>query len=99
MCRGAEAPLPAKGDLSIGFGPHSGEPFECALRPDQEIDVGFLKFFLLTQPADLSGVEQMSPFESKRPRDIKLFTREVNTWDTVTIPVQSRRSVDKSKMS
>ncbi|KZV74056.1 hypothetical protein PENSPDRAFT_682237 [Peniophora sp. CONT] len=91
MGLGAEPSIPANGELSIGFGSCGGQPFECILRPNQTMDVGFLKFFVLTEPADLSGIAQMSPFEPRRPRDIHQDGWKISTWDTITVPVVQRK--------
>ena len=93
MGRGAEPSLAAHSDLAIGFGGCGREPFQCTMRPDQDLDVGFLKFFVLTKPTDLSGMEQMSPFQTVRSRDIRQrIPGDVDEWDVISIPVvQCRR--------
>ena len=41
----AEAPLPANGTLSLGYGSGGGLAYEFVLRKNQERDVGFIKLF------------------------------------------------------
>ncbi|KZV70057.1 hypothetical protein PENSPDRAFT_607783 [Peniophora sp. CONT] len=90
-----EAPLPANGKLTIGYGAGGGQPFKYYLRPDQDLDVGFIKLFVSTRPVDLSSVVQRSPFGTED--GMERGSRETapplveDTWDTITIAVVQRK--------
>ncbi|KAI0312157.1 hypothetical protein OF83DRAFT_1087200 [Amylostereum chailletii] len=78
------------GSLTIGYGNSGSVPFTYYLRPGQDLDVGFLKLFLSTEPLDLSSIPQESPFHGIRsgapPR------RKVRRiWDAVMIAVVQHR--------
>ncbi|VDB92293.1 unnamed protein product [Peniophora sp. CBMAI 1063] len=90
---GAEPSIPAQGSLSIGYGAGGGRPFTCFTRSDQDLDVGFLKFFFTTEFVDLGGIAQMSPFEKSRPRNIRRRQPDIGPqWDTISIPVVQHRT-------
>ncbi|KZV67988.1 hypothetical protein PENSPDRAFT_754512 [Peniophora sp. CONT] len=83
---GADPSLPKNGELTIGFGAGGGQPFKYYLHPDQKTDLGIIKIFLSTEPIDLSGILQKSPFDvhednaratAKEPRSPPL-----KRWDT-----------------
>ncbi|KAK0214570.1 hypothetical protein IW262DRAFT_1300651 [Armillaria fumosa] len=60
----ADASLPPKGSLDIGYSMSGIVPYSYTLRQGQDIDVGFLKLFFSTKHMDLSGLVQGSPFEN-----------------------------------
>ena len=62
-----DPPLLPKSSVTIGYGPEGGVPYTYYLRDGQNIDVGYLKLFLFTQPVDLSHVPQSSPFAQVSP--------------------------------
>jgi hypothetical protein len=91
-----DVPLPQKkknipGSLSIGYGCGGSAPFSYFLRDGQDIDVGFLKLFLTTEPVDYSNIPQPSPFEpsDRGARRIKPKARLI--WDTILVAVVQRR--------
>ncbi|CAA7262605.1 unnamed protein product [Cyclocybe aegerita] len=53
------------GTLTIGYGvgPDRSSPFSYFLRDGQDLDIGFLKLVLSTEPRDMAPVNQTSPFE------------------------------------
>ena len=53
---GAEPSLPARGKLTVGHGDGGGRPFTFFLRPDQDLDVGFIKLIVSTEQIDLSSI-------------------------------------------
>lgn len=91
----AEPSLLGSGILPIGYGDGGGTPYTYYVRPGQDLDVGFLKLFISTEPVDLEGIQQPSPFdqgrggtnEKRKPRPI---------WDTLTIAVVQRRPRSKA---
>ncbi|VDC07203.1 unnamed protein product [Peniophora sp. CBMAI 1063] len=60
--RGPEPSLPEYGDLTIGYGAGGGTPCTFTLEKTQDVDVGFIKFFISSEAVDLSRFEQASPF-------------------------------------
>ncbi|VDB88534.1 unnamed protein product [Peniophora sp. CBMAI 1063] len=90
--RGADASLPAEGSLTIGYGDGGGRPFTYFLRPEQDVDVGFIKLYISTHFVDLSHIEQESPFEVGMPRGSEMTVEHFEgAWDTVLIPVVQHR--------
>ena len=88
----AEAPLPANGTLSLGYGSGGGLAYEFVLRKNQERDVGFIKLFISPEPIDFSSIEQRSPFKDPIARGKKKRSAEFEVgWDTVTIAVMQRK--------
>lgn len=80
--------------LSIGYGAGGGRPFKYYLRPNQDVDVGFIKLFILTKPIDLSSIPQQSPFTEKLvPRATRRADLDSarDAWDTAVITVVQRR--------
>ncbi|VDB96089.1 unnamed protein product [Peniophora sp. CBMAI 1063] len=65
--RGIEPSIPPRGQLTIGYGAGGGAPFSYFLRPDQDLDIGFIKLIVSRQPIDLSDFRQESPFHSHAP--------------------------------
>ncbi|TFY66007.1 hypothetical protein EVG20_g5083 [Dentipellis fragilis] len=85
-----DAPLKAQQSLTIGYGAGGAAPYEYYLEDGQDIDVGFLKLFISTEPVDLSHVPQPSPFTDGRggkPSTVK--TEPV--WDTILVPIIQHR--------
>ena len=93
-----DVPLPAKtgkgepGSLTIGYGCGGAVPFSYFTREGQDLDVGFLKLFLTTEPVDYSNIPQFSPFslDNRATREAKLKPRLI--WDTILIAVVQRRT-------
>lgn len=71
-----DPPLPRRSKLTIGFGDGGATPWQFHLNDDEEMDIGFLKLFLTTSPADFSSVAQ-DPFGPMR----RLPTRQLNGVD------------------
>ena len=83
--------LPARGTLSIGYGNGGGVPHLYFLRDEQNLDLGFLKLFISTQPIDLEGIPQASPFQPVlRDHESKGKRSPAPLWDAVTIAVVQR---------
>ncbi|KZV62929.1 hypothetical protein PENSPDRAFT_657741 [Peniophora sp. CONT] len=90
--------LAARGALAIGHGDGGAQPFRYFVRPGQDIDVGFIKLFILTKPVDLSNVPQLSPFEGKHFRGTSVLRAiEENAWDTILITVRQHRPSNVSR--
>ncbi|KAG8837877.1 hypothetical protein FRC18_007460 [Serendipita sp. 400] len=51
--------------LTIGYGPEGGDAFRYSLPVGRDIDVGFIKFFISTEPVDLAVIPQPSPFKQE----------------------------------
>jgi hypothetical protein len=85
-----DPPLRPRGSLTIGYGSGGGAPFEYRLRDSQDVDVGFLRLFISTEPADLSGIEQLSPFEGVR-ESRRRNRSPGGTWSIMLITVVQRR--------
>jgi len=91
-----ESPLKGNGELCVGYGSGGWEPLAYEIREGQDLDVGFLKIYLSTQPVDLSGKAQQSAFPENRgatawrpePQDV---------WDTILIPIIQRRNPNQVK--
>jgi len=90
-------PLPAKkgrseqGSLTIGYGSTGAVLFRHFLREGQDLDIGFLKLFLTTEPMDYSNIPQSSPFspEARVTRAARLKSRFI--WHTILITVVQRQ--------
>ena len=78
--------------MPIGHGVPGAMPFTAQIPQHQEVDVGFLKFFVSTSPIDLSDVQQSSPFEQKSFRALTQAKRPppVASWDVINIVVVQR---------
>ncbi|KZV62254.1 hypothetical protein PENSPDRAFT_692662 [Peniophora sp. CONT] len=93
--RNGEASLPPSSTLSIGYGAGGALPFKYFLRPDQELDIGFIKVFICTEPVDFSHVMQQSAFDDSSARGTGWGAerRPKHAWDTILIPVVQRRGL------
>lgn len=84
-----------KASLTIGYGSGGSQPFAYTLRDGQDVDVGFLKLFLATEPVDLSYVSQDSPFGRLDHRHIrrkfKMAPKAISIRDSLCITVVQRR--------
>ncbi|KAG8853732.1 hypothetical protein FRB91_004404 [Serendipita sp. 411] len=85
-----DPPLPAHQSLTIGYGAGGGRPFHYFLPDGQDVDVGFLKFFISTEPVDLSAIPQFSPFETGR-MSVRVPDKPLGIWSTMLITVVQRR--------
>ena len=82
-----DVPLPKNGGaLTIGYGTGSAPAQTFYLRTGQNLDIGFLKIFLCTEPVDLSTIAQSSPFEKTRSSGQLTKTKE-EAWGTMLIPI------------
>jgi hypothetical protein len=99
-----DAPLPPNGGvLTIGYGTGGDQPWSHyvrdedtlnrgkVLQDEQDLDVGVFKLFLTTKYADLSYIEQMSPFLEEERIDKKMKWGEIDCWDIVSLFVSVRR--------
>jgi hypothetical protein len=86
-------PLESNGCLHIGYGPDNAAlPWSYFLRDGQEVDVGFVKLFLTTEPADLSGILQPSPFDHHYNKGRHPYKPEFPAiWDAIVVDVVQRR--------
>ena len=77
--------------LAIGYGSGGSVPYTYYLRDGQDVDVGFLKLFLATQPLNLSDVRQASPFDPVH-RGVDLVPAKTRlAWDALCVTVVQRR--------
>ena len=85
-----ESPLKSNGELCVGYGSGGWKPFSYELKQGQDLDVGFLKIYLSTQPVDLSGIQQESAYLGE-PRTSAVWHPEPqDAWDTILIPIIQR---------
>lgn len=88
-----DAPLPKRGgSLTVGYGSGGAAPFTFQVRDNQNVDVGFFKFFLTTQPVRYNNVPQPSPFASKRGM-VRSRRETLSIFATMTLPVVQRRKL------
>lgn len=81
-----------KGELTIGHGAGAEQPYTFFLQAGQDLDVGFIKLFISTEPVDLSDIEQRSPFTMQTARDKgQAKNPPAPVWDTATIAVVQRK--------
>jgi hypothetical protein len=88
----ADPPLPKRSELTIGFGDGGAAPWQFHLNDDEDMDVGFLKVFLTTSPAEFSSVAQ-DPFgpTSRHPLPP---SNNVDLWGSITATIlQMRQAV------
>lgn len=91
-----DVPLPKKinnvpGSLTIGYGSGGTVPFVYFMRDGQDVDVGFLKLFLTTEPVDYSNIPQTSPFDVN-DRAFGIYKpKPPLIWDTLLVAVVQRR--------
>lgn len=83
--------VPANGLLTIGYGSGGHLPQTYYTREGQDLDIGFLKLFVSTQPVDYSYIAQPSPFGGVR-FGTPLPPRHYEVWDSIRVPVvQAKR--------
>jgi len=80
------------GSLTIGYGSGGEVPYNYFMRDGQDIDVGFLKLFLTTQPVDYSNIPQSSPFEVGDRATAPRKEKPRLIWDTILVQVVQRRA-------
>ena len=90
-------PLPGKkddapGSLSIGYGSGGSPPFCFYVRDGQDVDVGFLKLFLTTEPVDYSNIPQTTPFDFNHRGGGSYKSKYSLIWDTILVAVVQRRA-------
>lgn len=82
-------PLPPGQSLTIGYGDGGSSPFQFVVREGMDVEVGFLKLFVTTHPADFSHIPQRSPFAQQSDRDI-VTNAEAPAFEggySITVPV------------
>lgn len=87
-----EPSLPPGGSLTIGYGSSDTNAYSYFIRPEQDVDVGYLKLYLSTEHVDYSHIPQPSPFEPRfasRGGETKAPKRVL--WDTMTVAVIQRK--------
>jgi hypothetical protein len=81
-----ESPLKAKGELCVGYGSGRYKPLTSGLWRDQDLDLGFLKIYLSTQPVDLSGTQsgflEWPRTTTRLPRTTKWHFEPQDAWYT-----------------
>ena len=90
-----DVPLPRKinnvpGSLCIGYGSGGSVPFSFFMRDGQDVDIGFLKLFLTTEPVDYSNIPQSSPFNTNRADAPKGRCKSPFIWDTMLVTLVQR---------
>lgn len=84
-----------KGELTIGYGAGGGQPYTFFIPDDdQDLEVGFIKLFISTEPVDLSSIAQRSPWDTAVARNPNkdIRARPVHgVWDTFALAVVQRR--------
>ena len=90
--RDAAPSLPAKGSLPIGYGDGGGGRIGFSpLRKNEDMEVGFIKLFISTEPAELDDIEQKSPFDQRRGlKELKPSLKK-QLWDTRIFTVVLRK--------
>jgi len=90
----ADVPLPKNGGtLTIGYGSGGADSISFLLNADdQNLDVGHLKIFFTTKPADLRGVGQESPFTGAQRGTYRVPPLVLDSWVTVQYPIIQRRA-------
>jgi len=92
-----ESPLKNQGELTVGYGPGGWAPFVYRLKNGRDLDVGFLKIYLSTQPVDLSGIQQGSAFsETRYGSPWRSLNQPQELWGTIVIPIIQRRNPNSS---
>ncbi|KAJ7141488.1 hypothetical protein C8R44DRAFT_604425 [Mycena epipterygia] len=91
----ADVSIPPKKSLTIGFGDGGAVPYTYCLRPNQNVDVGYLKVYLSTEYIDHSGIAQASPFEERR--SWKQEEKKRYLWDTITIPLIQQKGASSGR--
>ncbi|KIM26650.1 hypothetical protein M408DRAFT_25142 [Serendipita vermifera MAFF 305830] len=86
-----DPPLLPRQALPIGYGGGGSPPITYSLESGQDIDVGFIKIFISTEPIDLSVVPQGSPFRENGRGVGKLKDKPNGSWKTVLITVVQRQ--------
>jgi len=90
-----EHPLKGEGELTVGYGSGGWPPFVYQIHKGRDLDVGFLKIYLSTQPVDLSGIKQGSAFSETRS-GTPWSAPPGEFWDTIIIPIIQRRNPNSS---
>ncbi|VDC04014.1 unnamed protein product [Peniophora sp. CBMAI 1063] len=101
-CHGQPSLPGIGGKLSIGQGRDEGRAFTPYLRPGDKVGVGFIRAFVSTDPVDLSGIQQLSPFDRRRARGVLLRTQETEhaqVWDVISLAVVQKRHLDDNTPS
>ncbi|KAF9005554.1 caspase domain-containing protein [Cyathus striatus] len=86
-----DPPLLRQNSLTIGYGASGSSPFRYYLRPEQNVDVGFIKLFISTKYIDLGEIPQKPPFGHGRASAVEEM-KPLEIWGTILIPVVQRRA-------
>ena len=92
MAENGRPPLQAGAQeaLPLNFGDAGRMPLTFELPAGQDIDVGFLRLFISTRYADLSGIEQKAAVEPGIPKALsatQTFRFVPPAWDAITLAV------------
>ena len=81
--------------LTLGYGSGGVDPFTFSLPDNVDINVGYLVFFLTSDPVNLLSIKQETPF-SGPGRDVKLVKPpQKPVYGTILIPIVVRRTLLK----
>ncbi|KAF9474960.1 hypothetical protein BDN70DRAFT_884284 [Pholiota conissans] len=86
---GVDGPLPPKAHLTIGYGNGGCKPWSFYVPDGKSKDVGFLRLFLSTRPANFQNIVQRSPFEESRGggKSERVDVEDVGKWMAKTATV------------
>ena len=87
--------IPAYGALPIGFGDSGTYPKRYTLKPNQDVDVGFMKLYLSTTYVDYSSIAQESPFRKDRATQ-DVVPKRSHRWDSIMVPIVQKRRIKGS---
>jgi hypothetical protein len=91
----ADPPLHKRSRLTIGFGHGGALPFQFHLNDGEDADVGFLKVFLTTSPADFSSVAQ-DPFGTAHRHSSTL--NDIDLWGSTMATLIHLRQRPQNKV-
>ncbi|KAF8968723.1 caspase domain-containing protein [Flammula alnicola] len=91
-----EPPLKRQGTMTIGYGSSASPPSTFILDDNQDVDVGFFRLILSTEPIDLQNIPQSSVFDLAEGRHQKLIPQSVElpaerSWVAINIKIIQRK--------
>ncbi|KAF8970573.1 caspase domain-containing protein [Flammula alnicola] len=87
-----EPPLKRQGTMTIGYGGSAFSPSTFILDDNQDVDVGFFRLILSTEPIDLQNIPQSSVFDLAEGRHQKLIPQSIElpaepSWAAINIKI------------